>query len=82
MLVDRNSTRRSAFIKRAVFTRRGWRFKDQHPSVVYSKTLGGLGPDDLMENRTGQIVSKRRHEAGKRAFAQNRKAMERMKFVI
>ena len=32
------------------------------------KTKGGLKKDDLMQNKHGRIVSRRKHEAGKKAF--------------
>lgn len=34
-------------------------------------TSGGLKKDDLMKNKRGKIVSKKRHELGKIAFAKN-----------
>ena len=32
------------------------------------RTSGGLCKDDLMESKRGQIISKKRHEQGKKAF--------------
>lgn len=34
-----------------------------------TKTRGGLTRDDLMMNKRGRIVSKRKHEAGKKLYA-------------
>ncbi len=35
------------------------------------KTSGGLTKEDLMKNKAGRIVSKKKHELGKLAFARN-----------
>ena len=34
-----------------------------------TKTRGGLERADLMQNKNGKIVSKRKHEAGKKLYA-------------
>jgi hypothetical protein len=36
-----------------------------------TKTKGGLKKEDLMENKQGKIVSKKKHEMGKLAFKKN-----------
>ena len=81
MVIDRGSRQQRAHKYRAVYEDRGWRYKDSR--VVYYRTGGsrGLTKSDLMENREGKIVSKRRHALGKRQYAQNRKAMEQMQFA-
>lgn len=80
MVIDRDSRQQRAHKYRAVFEDRGWRFKDS--SVVYYKTGGsrGLSKSELMENREGKIVSRKRHELGKRQYAQNKEALEAMQF--
>ena len=35
------------------------------------KTSGGLTKNDLVKNKRGKIVSKKKMEAGKKAFAKN-----------
>ncbi len=36
------------------------------------RTSGGLRKDDLMKNKRGRIVSKKKHELGKTAFKKNK----------
>lgn len=44
-----------------------WRSNDPR-----AHTSGGLRRSDLMVNKRGKVVSKRQHEAGKRAFVRNK----------
>lgn len=80
MVIDRDSRQQRAHKYRAVFEDRGWRFKDS--SVVYYKTGGsrGLSKSELMENREGKIVSRKRHELGKRLYRENEEAMRANQF--
>lgn len=80
MVIDRDSRQQRAHKYRAVFEDRGWRFKDS--SVVYYKTGGsrGLSKSELMENRDGKVVSRKRHELGKRLYRENEEAMRANQF--
>ena len=82
MILNRDSKRQRADKYRAVYEQRGWRYSDQHSSIVYYFTSGhrGLGPDDLMENRVGQIVSKRRHQLGKQMYSENEQVLRDNQF--
>lgn len=82
VLVDRASKHQRASKYRAVFSGRGWRFKDQHPSILYYKTSGtrGLGAHELMLSKTGRVVSKKRHAAGRRQYNSNMAIMKANQF--
>ncbi len=45
--------------------------KNQVWNGTADHTSGGLTKADLMKNSRGKVVSRRQHEAGKRAFARN-----------
>lgn len=82
MLISRESKQQRAAKARAVYEDRGWRYRDQHESIVYYRTGGrrGLGKEDLMENRDGKVVSRKRHELGKRLYRENEEAMRANQF--
>ena len=46
--------------------RKGSKYEVYHGQAL--QTGGGLHKDDLMENKKGKIISKKRHEYGKKAF--------------
>ena len=43
------------------------------------KTPGGLTKDNLMKNKRGKIVSKKKYEAGLRAYEQNKDKLKQFK---
>lgn len=69
LVVSKTNKAKNALIKRAVHEGRGWRYADQKPIAIKFKTAGGLTASQLMRNREGQIVSKKKHAAGKRLQA-------------
>lgn len=82
MLISRDSKQQRAAKAGAVFEDRGWRYRDQHEGIVYYKTGGarGLSKSELMENRGGKIVSRKRHALGKRLYRENEDAMRANQF--
>ena len=53
-----------------VYTKRKGNRREVMDGIAHH-TSGGLVRDDLMYNKRGRIVSKKRHELGKKMFKQN-----------